>query len=144
MDHQMLDVFSASVVSRLHCVLCRLWFIFHHLRKKEVEGGVPGLEVEALLEFTNLDENSPLKHLVFEESELGKQELGKLEVGKPGVDKQEMEENQEVKFDLTSSEDDRCKNEHHHKLHNFPRLLSREHEIGFDFSCQEVMLSLYL
>nr|GEX30510.1 hypothetical protein [Tanacetum cinerariifolium] len=75
--------------------------------------------------------------------ELGKQDLGKLEVGKPGVDKQEREENQEVEFDLTSSEDDSCKNEHHHKLHNFPRLLSREQEIDFDFSCQEVMLSPY-
>nr|GEW48905.1 hypothetical protein [Tanacetum cinerariifolium] len=49
---------------------------------------------------------SPLKHLVFEEPELDKQELGKLEVRKPGVDKQEREENQVVKFDLTSSEDD--------------------------------------
>nr|GFC70426.1 hypothetical protein [Tanacetum cinerariifolium] len=48
--------------------------------------------------------NPPLKHLVFEELELDKQQLGKQEVGKPGVDKQE--ENQEVEFDLTSSEDD--------------------------------------
>nr|GFA56224.1 hypothetical protein [Tanacetum cinerariifolium] len=45
--------------------------------------------------------NPPSKYLVFEEPE-----LGKLEVGKPGVDKQEREENQEVKFDLTSSKDD--------------------------------------
>nr|GFC18588.1 hypothetical protein [Tanacetum cinerariifolium] len=51
-------------------------------------GRVPELEVEALLEFTNLAENPPSKHLVFEEPELDKQELGKLEVGKPGVDKQ--------------------------------------------------------
>nr|GFC64229.1 hypothetical protein [Tanacetum cinerariifolium] len=43
---------------------------------------------------------------MFEEPELDKQELGKLEVGKPGDDKQEWEENQEVEFDLTSSEDD--------------------------------------
>nr|GEW32014.1 hypothetical protein [Tanacetum cinerariifolium] len=43
---------------------------------------------------------------MFEYQELGKQDLGKLEVGKPGVDKQEREENQEVEFDLTSSEDD--------------------------------------
>nr|GEY08058.1 hypothetical protein [Tanacetum cinerariifolium] len=77
--------------------------------------------------------NPPLKHLVFEEPEFGKKELGKLEVGKPRVDKQEREENQEVKFDLTSSEDDSCKNEHLHMLHNFPRLLSWEQEIGFDF-----------
>nr|GEX45528.1 hypothetical protein [Tanacetum cinerariifolium] len=49
--------------------------------------------------------NPPLKHLVFEEPELGKQELGKLEVRKLGVDKQEREENQEDEFDLTSSED---------------------------------------
>nr|GFD14126.1 hypothetical protein [Tanacetum cinerariifolium] len=78
----------AFVVSRMHCVLCRLWFIFHHLRKKRRL------------------KNSPSKHLVFEASELDKQELGKLEVGKPGVDKQEREENQEVEFDLTSSKDD--------------------------------------
>nr|GEU66811.1 hypothetical protein [Tanacetum cinerariifolium] len=74
---------------RLHYVLCRLWFIFHHLRKKRSQRWNLRLK------------NPPLKHLVFEEPE-----LGKLEVGKPGVDKQEREENQEVKFDLISSEDD--------------------------------------
>nr|GEZ47760.1 hypothetical protein [Tanacetum cinerariifolium] len=58
-----------------------------------------------------LMKNPPLKHLVFEESELDKQELGKLEVGKPGVDKQEREENQEVEFDLTSSEDNSWRKE---------------------------------
>nr|GFD19186.1 hypothetical protein [Tanacetum cinerariifolium] len=63
-------------------------------------GRVPELKVEALLK------NPHSKHLVFEEPELDKQELGKLEVGKPRVDKQEREENQEVEFDLTSSEDD--------------------------------------
>nr|GEZ19055.1 reverse transcriptase domain-containing protein [Tanacetum cinerariifolium] len=41
--------------------------------------------------------NPLLKHLVFEEPELGRQEPGKLVVRKPGVDKQE--ENQEVEFD---------------------------------------------
>nr|GFA44544.1 hypothetical protein [Tanacetum cinerariifolium] len=50
--------------------------------------------------------NPPSKHLVFEELELDKQELGKLEVRKLRVDKQEREENHEVEFDLTSSEDD--------------------------------------
>nr|GFA87015.1 hypothetical protein [Tanacetum cinerariifolium] len=54
-------------------------------------GRVTELEVEALLEFTNLvinsAENPPLEHLVFEGPELDKQELGKLEIGKPGVDK---------------------------------------------------------
>nr|GEZ54002.1 hypothetical protein [Tanacetum cinerariifolium] len=50
--------------------------------------------------------NAPSKHLVFEEPELDKQELGKMEVGKLRVDKQEREENQEVEFDLTSSEKD--------------------------------------
>nr|GFB89319.1 hypothetical protein [Tanacetum cinerariifolium] len=86
LDHQRLDVFSDSVVSRMQCVLSRLGFIFHHLRKKRRL------------------KNPPSKHLVFKEPELDKQELGKLEVGKPGVDKQ---------------------------------------ELGFDFSCQEVMLSPY-
>nr|GEW31609.1 hypothetical protein [Tanacetum cinerariifolium] len=81
------------------------------LGRKEGGGRVPELEVEALLEFTNLGlinrlKNPPLKHPVFEEPELDKQELGKLVVGKPEVDKQEREENQVVKFDLTSSEDD--------------------------------------
>nr|GFB87087.1 hypothetical protein [Tanacetum cinerariifolium] len=65
-------------------------------------GRVPEFEVEALLEFTNLVikslKNPLLKHLVFEEPELGRQELGKLDVrkprvGKPEVDKQEREEN---------------------------------------------------
>nr|GFA33224.1 hypothetical protein [Tanacetum cinerariifolium] len=50
--------------------------------------------------------NPPSRHLMFEEPELCKQELGKLKVEKPRVDKQEREENQEVKFDLTSSKDD--------------------------------------
>nr|GEY87456.1 hypothetical protein [Tanacetum cinerariifolium] len=108
-------VFSTSVVSRMHCVLCRLWFIFHHLRKKRRRRWNLRLK------------NPPSKHLVFEEPELDKQKLGKLEVGKPGVDKQEpeldkqelgklevgkprvdkQEENQGVEFDLTSSKDDR-------------------------------------
>nr|GFD40792.1 hypothetical protein [Tanacetum cinerariifolium] len=67
-------------------------------------GRVPELEVEAQLEFINLAKNHPSKHFVFEEPELDKQELSKLEVGKPRVDKQG--ENQEVEFDLTSSEED--------------------------------------
>nr|GEZ99314.1 hypothetical protein [Tanacetum cinerariifolium] len=54
-------------------------------------GRVPELKVEALLEFTNLAEKSSFETPCFEELELDKQELGKLE---------------EVKFDLTSSEDD--------------------------------------
>nr|GEW37259.1 reverse transcriptase domain-containing protein [Tanacetum cinerariifolium] len=55
-----------------------------------------------LFRLDNLRVKNPLlKNLMFEESE-----LGKLEVGKPGVDKQERKENQEVEFDLTSSEDD--------------------------------------
>nr|GEW42913.1 hypothetical protein [Tanacetum cinerariifolium] len=77
LDNLRLDVFSASVVSRIQCVLCRLLFIFHHLRKKR----------------RRRLKNPPLKHLVFKEPELDKQELGKLEVGKPRVDKQEQEEN---------------------------------------------------
>nr|GFC28089.1 hypothetical protein [Tanacetum cinerariifolium] len=76
----------------MHCVLCRLWFIFHHLRKERRRRWNLRLK------------NPPLKHLVFEKPELDKQELGKLEVGKLGVDKQA--ENQKVEFDLTSSEDD--------------------------------------
>nr|GEX69912.1 hypothetical protein [Tanacetum cinerariifolium] len=94
LDNLRLDVFSAFVVSRIHCVLYRIWFIFHRLRKKRRRGWNLRLK------------NPPSKHIVFEELELGKQELGKLEVGKQGVDKQEREENQEDEFDLTSSEDD--------------------------------------
>nr|GEY65057.1 hypothetical protein [Tanacetum cinerariifolium] len=95
LGHRRLDVFSASVANRMHCVLSRLGFIFHHLRKKR----------------RWRLKNPPSKHFVFEEPELGKQELGKLEVGKPRVDKQEQEENQEVELDLTSSEDDTWRKE---------------------------------
>nr|GEU52261.1 hypothetical protein [Tanacetum cinerariifolium] len=74
----------------MQCVLSRLYFIFHHLRKKRKRRWNLRLK------------NPSSKHPVFEEPELDKQELGKVEVGKPGVDKQEVE------FDLTSSEDDSC------------------------------------
>nr|GEY22609.1 reverse transcriptase domain-containing protein [Tanacetum cinerariifolium] len=57
-----LDVFSASVVSKIYCVLCRLWFIFHHLRKKRRRGWNLRLK------------NPPLKHLVFEGQKLDRQE----------------------------------------------------------------------
>nr|GFA43970.1 hypothetical protein [Tanacetum cinerariifolium] len=72
LDHRRLDVFGTSAVRRSYRVLCRLWFIFHHLRKKS----------------RWRLENPPSKDLVFEEPELDKHELGKLEVGKPRVDKQ--------------------------------------------------------
>nr|GEX91918.1 DNA-directed DNA polymerase [Tanacetum cinerariifolium] len=71
LDNMRLDVFSAFIVSMIHYVLCHLWFIFHHFRKKRRRGWNLRLK------------NSPSKHLVFEEPE-----LGKLEVRKPGVDKQ--------------------------------------------------------
>nr|GEY28844.1 cysteine-rich receptor-like protein kinase [Tanacetum cinerariifolium] len=74
------------------------------------------VEVHKLGEKIGQAENPLLKHLMFEE-----QELGKMEVGKPGVDKQERQElgfdfscqeerqkNQEVEFYLTSSKDDSC------------------------------------
>nr|GEV42297.1 hypothetical protein [Tanacetum cinerariifolium] len=77
------------------------------LGRKEGGGRVPELEVEALLCSQTWLKNPPSKHLVFKEPKLDKKKLGKLEVGKPRVDKQE---NQEVEFDLTSSEDDSWSN----------------------------------
>ncbi|GJT88920.1 hypothetical protein Tco_1070637 [Tanacetum coccineum] len=53
-------------------------------KKTVVERSVPEPEVEAVLEFTNLEsifENHPSTHLVFAEPE-----LGKVELGEPGVD----------------------------------------------------------
>nr|GEX08071.1 PI-PLC X domain-containing protein At5g67130 [Tanacetum cinerariifolium] len=76
LDYRRLDVFGASVVRMSYRVLCRLWFIFDHLRKRRRRRRNLRLK------------KPPSKHLVFEELELDKQELGKLEVGKPEVDKQ--------------------------------------------------------
>nr|GFC64676.1 hypothetical protein [Tanacetum cinerariifolium] len=76
MDCLRLDVFSVFVISRIHCVLCSLRFIFHH-RRKERRWRVPEFEVEGVLAFTNLVikllRNPPSKHLVFEEPELDRQ-----------------------------------------------------------------------
>nr|GFA32632.1 hypothetical protein [Tanacetum cinerariifolium] len=119
----------------LHCLLSRLWFIFHHHRKKRsrrwnlrsiirhttsssycfqitsrVSNGVARKSTQARSKGTigvhKLGDQFAFRHLVFEKPELDNQELVKLEVGKPGVDKQERKENQEVEFDLTSSDED--------------------------------------
>nr|GFA52520.1 hypothetical protein [Tanacetum cinerariifolium] len=87
-SHGIRNLPRSSTFLESYRVLCRLWFIFHHLRKKRRRSWNLRLK------------NPPSKHLVFEEPELDKQELSKMEVGKPRVEKQEVE------FDLTSSEDD--------------------------------------
>nr|GFA49170.1 hypothetical protein [Tanacetum cinerariifolium] len=77
---------------------------------------------------------------MFEEPELDKQELGKLEVGKPGVDKQRTIAGISLVVVNCGGLRDKFLNVVTINVAIGGWAIM---ELGFDFSCQEVMLSPY-
>ncbi|GJW17566.1 hypothetical protein Tco_0025002, partial [Tanacetum coccineum] len=131
------DIFGASVISRMHRVLCDLGFTFYYFRRGSMLlGRVP--EVEAVLEVTNLESmlvNLPLIHLEFEELELDRRELDKQKVEQPEVDRFDLDE-PGVGVDGTSLVGLRHPPA---SKHNFPQnRLSTGVGAEIDFSCQGV------
>ncbi|GJV45425.1 hypothetical protein Tco_1429961 [Tanacetum coccineum] len=127
-DNQRWDIFGASVISRMHRVLCDLGITFHYFRRRR---------------------SNRNRGLDFEELELDRLELDKQEVEQPEVDRLELDEpgvgrgkQGVVEFDLKSGLDNYMSTTE--VTQTFAQRFDRSRSWEIDFSCQGVKLSPFL
>nr|GFC12465.1 hypothetical protein [Tanacetum cinerariifolium] len=102
LDNQRLDVFSASVISRRHRVLCHIGFTFHYFRMRRGSrnrGSLYAISLRVMIPFKSsfglvmvLLERVPepkdeASQIAVEESRLAEPEIGNLRLDKPVLDK---------------------------------------------------------